>query len=115
MAVIRLQEVVIDCAEPRRLVAFWAEVFGVAGVVRTEDWAYVESDATRLRIAFQQVPEVKTVKNRVHLDVEVDDIDAERDRLVGLGGAAVGWLVVHHQGPFQVMTDPEGNEFCLVA
>ncbi len=68
-----------------------------------------------MRIAFQQVPEVKTVKNRVHLDVEVDDIDTERDRLVGLGGAAVGSLVVDDQGPFQVMTDPEGNEFCLVA
>ena len=90
MAVIRLQEVVIDCAEPRRLVAFWAEVFGVPGVVRTDDWAYVESSATRVRIAFQKVPEVKTVKNRVHLDVEVDNIDAERDRLVGLGGTAVG-------------------------
>ena len=115
MAVIRLQEVVVDCREPRRLVAFWAEVFGVPAVVRTDDWAYVESDATGVRIAFQQVPEAKVVKNRVHLDVEVDDIDAERERLIGLGAAAVGSLVVDDQGPFQVMTDPEGNEFCLVA
>ena len=114
MAVIRLQEVVVDCREPGTLVQFWAAVFGVEGVVRSEDWAYVDLVDPPTRVAFQQVPEPKSVKNRVHLDVEVDDIDAERDRLVGLGATSVGAIVVDDQGPFQVMTDPEGNEFCLV-
>ena len=45
----------------------------------------MESAVTRVRIAFQLVPEPKTTKNRIHLDVEVDSIDFERERLVGLG------------------------------
>ena len=77
MAVIRLQEVVIDCRDPATLVEFWARVFGAEAVVRDETWAYVDAPITRIRIAFQRVPEAKTVKNRVHLDVEVDDIGAE--------------------------------------
>jgi predicted enzyme related to lactoylglutathione lyase len=89
-------------------------VFGVESVLREAEWAYVESDATRVRIAFQQVPESKTVKNRVHLDVEVDDIPAETKRLVALGATKVGGIVTDDYGDFQVMQDPEGNEFCLV-
>jgi predicted enzyme related to lactoylglutathione lyase len=115
MTVRVLQEVVVDCNDPTTLVQFWAAVFGTEGVVRSEEWAYIESPATRLRIAFQRVPEAKSVKNRVHLDVEVDEIPTESARLVGLGAQVVGGIVVDEQGPFQVMRDPEGNEFCLVA
>lgn len=66
------------------------------------------------RVLFQLVPEPKTGKNRVHLDVRVDaaDVDAEVDRLTALGAA-----VLHHgrQGPHRwvTMADPEGNELCL--
>ena len=66
------------------------------------------------RVLFQIVPEAKTVKNRVHLDVWVGDEqrEAERDKLVARGAA---YQSSHSQGPFSwfVMTDPEGNEFCL--
>jgi predicted enzyme related to lactoylglutathione lyase len=115
MAVIRLQEVVIDCRDPATLVEFWARLFGAEAVVRDETWAYVDAPVTRIRIAFQRVPEAKTVKNRVHLDVEVDDIAAEADRVTALGARAHGPPMEDDQGPFQVMLDPEGNEFCLVA
>jgi predicted enzyme related to lactoylglutathione lyase len=115
MAVIRLQEVVVDCNDPVALVGFWAAVFGAEAVIREESWTYVESPATRLRIAFQRVPERKVTKNRVHLDVEVDDIPAEVVRLVDLGATVSGPPMEDDQGPFQVMLDPEGNEFCLVA
>jgi predicted enzyme related to lactoylglutathione lyase len=114
MAVIRLQEVVVDCRDPATLVRFWAEVFGTDGTVRTPDWAYIETPATRLRIAFQQVPEVKSVKNRVHLDIEVDDIPAETERCERLGARRSGTVMADEYGEFQVMLDPEGNEFCLV-
>jgi predicted enzyme related to lactoylglutathione lyase len=96
-------------------VQFWAALFGTDAVVRDESWAYVDSELAGTRIAFQRVPESKTVKNRVHLDVEVDDIDAEAQRLVGLGAQTSGSIVTDEQGRFQVMLDPEGNEFCLVS
>jgi hypothetical protein len=115
MTVLGLHEVVVDCANPPLLAEFWAAVFGTERVVRSDDWAYVESPATRVRIAFQRVPEAKAAKNRVHLDVEVDAIGPERDRLVGLGAIARGPIVLDEDGPFQVMIDPENNEFCLVA
>ena len=76
MAVLRLQEVVIDCRDRTTLVEFWARVFGAEAVVRDETWAYVDAPVIRIRIVFQQVTEAKSVKNRVHLDVEVDDIGA---------------------------------------
>jgi len=115
MTVRGLQEVVIDCRDPAGLVMFWAAVFGVEPVVRDATWTYIEAPITRTRIAFQQVPEPKSVKNRVHLDVEVDDIAAEAQRLVELGAVVTGAVVTDDQGPFQVLLDPEGNEFCLVA
>jgi predicted enzyme related to lactoylglutathione lyase len=52
--------------------------------------------------------------DRLHLDIEVDDIDAERDRLVAAGASVVADLRTDAHGRFQVMLDPEGNEFCLV-
>jgi predicted enzyme related to lactoylglutathione lyase len=108
-----IDEIVVDCADPATLVEFWARVFGVPAVVRSVDWAYVDvPNATR--IAFQQVPEPKTGKNRVHLDVDVDDIELEADRLLAAGAILVGAIQNDEYGHFQVMRDPEGNEFCLV-
>jgi predicted enzyme related to lactoylglutathione lyase len=65
-------------------------------------------------MSFQPVPEPKAVKNRLHLDVEVHDIEDEAVRCVGLGASRVGSVVTDESGSFQVMLDPEGNEFCLV-
>ncbi len=90
MAVRFLQEIVVDCLDPPRLVEFWAALFGAEATVRSKEWAYVESPATRVRIAFQGVPESKSVKNRVHLDIEVADIAVETARLVALGATRQG-------------------------
>lgn len=66
------------------------------------------------RLLFQAVPEPKVVKNRAHLDVRLDgdDKDAIREALIERGAAYVS---THRQGPhtWHVMTDPEGNEFCI--
>jgi predicted enzyme related to lactoylglutathione lyase len=110
----RLDEVVFDCADQVRLVRFWAAVLGGEPVDRDHDWSYVDPPGGRLRLAFQRVPEGKTVKNRLHLDVQVDDIDAERTRLAAAGARAVTDMRTDSHGRFQVMLDPEGNEFCLV-
>ena len=73
-----------------------------------------EPSPQRARILFQEVPEAKTVKNRVHIDLRLGDDDAEavRERLVARGAT-----VLHsgQQGPhtWVTMADPEGNEFCV--
>jgi hypothetical protein len=73
-----------------------------------------EPSPERARILFQEVPEAKTVKNRVHIDLRVgdDDTEAVRARLVARGAT-----VLHsgRQGPhtWVTMADPEGNEFCV--
>ncbi|MDH5314331.1 MAG: hypothetical protein OEW66_10935, partial [Actinomycetota bacterium] len=67
-------------------------------------------------LRFQRVPEPKTVKDRIHLDLRVDDIEEACRRVIELGAQRV------EQGDFReydvtfrVMLDPEGNEFCLVS
>lgn len=72
------------------------------------------ADPTRRRIVFQEVPEAKTVKNRIHVDVVTggEDINRLREKLEERGAT---YVATHSQGPhtWHVMTDPEGHEFCL--
>ncbi|WTW97681.1 GNAT family N-acetyltransferase [Streptomycetaceae bacterium NBC_01309] len=108
-----LEEVVVDCAEPYRLAVFWARVLGGDPVERDASWAYVDPPG-KPRVAFQRVPEGKSGKNRLHLDVFVNDIPAATRAVELLGAVRLGDLVKDEQGAFQVFRDPEGNEFCLV-
>lgn len=112
-AIGRVNEVVIDCLDPVALSKFWAAVLGVEATVSHDDWAAVR-DASGLSVGFQRVPEPKTGKNRVHLDVEVDHLVGATQRCIELGAAHVGPVVHEGDGAFQVMLDPEGNEYCLV-
>ncbi|MET1075289.1 MAG: VOC family protein, partial [Umezawaea sp.] len=80
---------------------------------RALGWSHVEPPGSP-RMSFQPVPEPKAGKNRLHLDVGVDDIEAAAVVAVGLGAQRVGVVVTDETGSFQVMLDPEGNEFCLV-
>ena len=103
----RLQEVVIDCADPLRLATFWQQVL----VATPDDGASV---------SFQRVLEPKVGKNRVHLDIRVDIsvmtasmVWRWRPSAVELGAVAPDHRA-RRLGGFQVMLDPEGNEFCLV-
>jgi Glyoxalase-like domain len=138
-------QVVIDCADPARLAEFWAAALGYtrqapppgfaswqdflkAQGVPESEWnaanAVVDPDQRGPRLFFQRVPEPKTVKNRVHLDLNVgggrnaplearrERVNAEARRLEQLGASQLRaterrdefWVVMH---------DPEGNEFCL--
>lgn len=109
----RLDEIVVDCADPGRLAVFWSRLLGGVPVARDAGWAYVDPPG-KPRVAFQRVPETKTVKNRLHLDVAVTDVPAAARAAALLGASPQGEVVRDAQGPFQVMTDPEGNEFCFV-
>jgi Glyoxalase-like domain len=124
----RLTEIVVDCHDPAALAAFWAAVLDYH-VVRIEDgqveiapWKREPPDlAERVRqapsvptLVFVKVPEGKTVKNRLHLDIRPvgSPHEAEVERLLGLGArrADVGQGDV----PWVVLADPEGNEFCVL-
>ncbi|MEU9702466.1 VOC family protein [Streptomyces sp. NPDC047981] len=109
-----VSELVFDCGDPASLVRFWAGLLGGSPVDRSPDWSYVEPPGF-VRIAFQKVPEGKVAKNRLHLDLHAPDVSAAADEAVLLGAARSGGLVTDEQGDFQVMLDPEGNEFCFVA
>ena len=138
-------QVVIDCADPARLADFWALALGyknqdpppgyatwpdflAAQGVPEEEWnsanAVVDPAGNGPRLYFQRVPEPKTVKNRVHLDVNVGGghavpeverrqrVDDHAARLVEAGAIRVG--AHEERGEYWVtMRDPEGNEFDL--
>ena len=122
-----IQDVVFDCAHPASLARFWAAVldgYAVApydaaelarlrakGILSIEDdpTVLVEAEGgVRPRLFFQRVPEARAVKNRVHLDLRAEDTDAELARLTALGAKVVSEYDGH-----TLLTDPEGNEFCL--
>ena len=140
-------QVTYDCADPGALAQFWAEAlgyviqpppegfdsweaaleaWGVPSENRNDRSALVDPDGVGSRLFFQKVPEGKTAKNRVHLDVRAapgaegpDErmamLDAECARLVGLGASRTRRVdpAPPTELGFIVMADPEGNEFCL--
>jgi predicted enzyme related to lactoylglutathione lyase len=105
----------IDCHDPRALARFWAAALDQQVLLEDDEEAIVGADKHSYPgLCFLRVPEGKTVKNRLHIDLDPDDRDAEIERLIALGAtrADVG------QGPdvsWVVLADPEGNEFCVLS
>lgn len=107
--------VAIDCTDLDQMVDFWTELLGVAVTRREVDWVNLEPTFPGGPcLAFQLVPEPKVGKNRLHLDVWVEDLPAETARAEALGAHRLGGVVAEPGNRFQVLTDPAGNEFCLV-
>ena len=113
MVEVRFREVVVDCHEPRSLARFWAGFTGYGLATDHEDWATIRSADGSMIIGFQQVPEDKTVKNRVHLDFWAADEEATAAEIEAMG-ATRRWVSENPQDPFVVLADPEGNEFCII-
>jgi predicted enzyme related to lactoylglutathione lyase len=110
--------IAIDCVDAAAVATFWAAVLGreVAEHPTRENAAVLVDDAAvnGPRLAFHQVPEPKTVKNRVHLDLIATDFDAETERLVSLGARKV--RDIEENGyRWTTFADVEGNEFDLIA
>jgi predicted enzyme related to lactoylglutathione lyase len=108
----------VDCGDAAGLARFWADVLGrqVADhPTRDNAVVLVDDDATHgPRLAFHQVPEPKTVKNRLHFDLITTDFDAETERLIGLGARAIRDFK-EGGGRWTTFGDIEGNEFDLIA
>jgi hypothetical protein len=117
----RLVHLVVDAAEPARLARFWAAALrwevGAEEDGEVDVWpgGYNYPDPAALPLVFVPVPEAKTVKNRVHLDLATTsaaDQAAQVERLLGLG--AIPADIGQDDVPWRVLADPEGNEFCLL-
>ena len=119
-------QVTFDSADPAGHAAFWAQALHYAREPDDGDGsaALVDPDGIGPRLYFQRVPEPKTAKNRVHLDLRAaagfppeqraDVLEGECTRLVALGATRLHRLDGNAMdGVCIVMQDPEGNEFCL--
>ncbi|MFE5739100.1 VOC family protein [Streptomyces celluloflavus] len=143
MASIKQIQVTFDCAEPERVARFWCEVLGYVvppppeGFTTWDDFKRSQPPEQRdswftcsdpsgagPRLYFQRVPEGKTAKNRLHLDVRVGTglvgeerlatLQAECARLVALGAVHVQTLLADGTNESCIpMQDIEGNEFCI--
>jgi Glyoxalase-like domain len=108
--------VTFDCADAAVLAGFWADVLGrqVAKDPTSEQAVLLPGDASEPRIVFNKVPEPKTVKNRLHLDVLSDTFDAETERLLSLGAQRLRDAQTD-KSRWTTFADTEGNEFDLIA
>jgi predicted enzyme related to lactoylglutathione lyase len=112
-----IEAITTDCHDATALAAFWSDALDYRFKTEDADWCLLE-DPTGAgpELGFQQVPEGKQVKNRVHLDIATTGATLvdEKQRLVALG-ATIRHLVNAEGGvTHYTMTDPEGNEFCLL-
>ena len=110
---VRFYQLVIDCAHPRSLAAFWMRFTGFEIGSAHDDWVSIRSPDDSTRIAFQRVPESKAGKNRLHVDFAAKDEGATA-RAIEAIGATRRWASDDPEDPFIVLADPEGNEFCIV-
>ncbi len=116
---LHLLAVTFDCVNAAAIAEFWSSALGRpidrdGDAAASEYFARIQGEASTPTLMFIQVPEAKTVKNRVHLDLHADDRTAEVERLVELGAT-----IVHEKHEFGIewttLADPEGNEFCVAA
>ena len=112
----RVKAVTFDCVDAHVVAQFWSDVLDRPLDTEAEPSSFFASidmqDPARTGYMFIQVPEAKVAKNRVHLDLESDDVGAEVSRVVALGAS-----LIHEKAEFGMtwttLADPEGNEFCI--
>jgi Glyoxalase-like domain len=110
-AIVGIAALAVDCHDPPGLARWWSRLLG--GEVEVD----ADGDATLstpdgLAVDFLRVPEPKTVKNRLHLDLRSTDLAEATAQAVALGATRAD--DIYDGGRWQVLRDPEGNEFCLL-
>ena len=108
-----LHMVTVDSTDPMPLARWWAEQLGGEIEAEMGGWYIVVGlPGMPQKVSFQKVDETASGKNRLHLDLQAPDLDAETQRLVGAGAK----LVQEHEMKgfhWNVFADPDGNEFCV--
>lgn len=108
------EQTIIDAHDPVALGLWWRRALGWVVVNDDPEEFEIRSSPDRLPgLLFARVPEPKSIKNRLHLDLRPDDRDAEVERLIGIGATRVD--VGQGEPSWVVLADPEGNEFCVLA
>jgi Glyoxalase-like domain len=111
----KFTELVIDCADPDRMAEFWSAVLDYKITEKDDDSVYIEGPPeSGPGLLFQIVPEGKSVKNRLHIDVSPVDRDQpeELERLLSLGARRID--IGQGDVSWVVLADLEDNEFCLL-
>lgn len=113
-----VESLIIDSTDPAKLAPFWCALLDVQVQVSIADGQYtvLSKLPNGLTISLQRVPEAKSGKNRLHLDLVVTDFDAATAEIEALGGRWLEPGMAHEVEGFRwrVMADPEGNEFDIV-
>jgi predicted enzyme related to lactoylglutathione lyase len=108
------QAVTFDCSNAEQLAGFWGGVLErPVDSDASEEFASIGSAGGAMSLMFVRVPEGKRVKNRVHLDLFTDDLEGEVKRIKQLGADVLATIT--EGGRWTTMTDPQGNEFDVVA
>jgi len=112
----RVLAATVDCAEPAALARFWLRLVGGEIDLRTvsHNWVALRDVPGIGNLGFQKVPEGKSTKNRVHLDIEVESIEEAAAEAVRAGATVRGTTIEEPTNFLLVMLDPEDNEFCLI-
>ena len=107
---------VIDGSDTFALAAFWSALMDTEIDEVANEGHYIDLRPTDRMplLRFQRVPETKTVKNRLHLDIEVADMRGAIARARELGGSVVHDVRTEYGWDYAVLADPEGNEFCAI-
>ena len=108
-------DIVLDCATPQNLEEFWSTALGYRAAFSSEDLVVLVPDGeVRPPLLLQRVPEPRAGKNRMHIDIVNDDVEAEVARLQAVGAVRAHEGLREFAGALWVtMADPEGNEFCV--
>jgi predicted enzyme related to lactoylglutathione lyase len=106
---------VLDCADPEALGRFREQALGLKRLGAAGAYVLLASPSGALpKFLLQRVGEARLTKNRMHLDIETSDVDAEVERLEGIGARRLDRHArTEHGSRWVVMADPEGNEFCV--
>jgi hypothetical protein len=113
---VRLDRITVDCADPQRMATFWAAARGYEIRDNNGNLSIFDPSSSGSDIGFQQVPDSKVVKNRLHCDLLPADGDWSMavERLESLEAQKVHFFDHDPAQTWWVMRDPEGNEFCIV-
>lgn len=107
----QLGQIVIDSADPTKLAGFYADLIGrPVADGGNQFMAQIDGDGAFPAIMFLAVPEPRSGKNRLHLDLVADDYQADTERAVGLGATEVGEFE-EYGAAWVTLSDPEGNVF----
>ena len=107
----------LDCSDLGRAADFWCALLGHRPIGESTGryLSLIPSDGEGLELLLQLVPDVKDLKNRLHLDLRTPDLNSEVERAVGIGAQRLTEEPIDEDGwSWHLLADPDGNEFCVL-